>query len=71
MSADTIHTNDTTLHELWAVVNAKRRKGSTAVKVDAEALTGLLKDHHTLITALQSRKLLTVSLGPDHVSLSP
>ena len=70
MVSDTIHTTDTALAALWGSVNAKRRKGSTAIKVEAPMLEAILKDHHTLITALQSRKLLQVAAGPDQKSLT-
>lgn len=66
-----LHTSDTALHRLWGSVNAKRRAGTTAIKVDAAALEGLLKDHHTLLTALQSRKLLRIEATADQRSLTP
>lgn len=68
---DAILTSDTALASLWSAVNAKRRKGSTAIKVEAETLTNVLKDHHTLLTALQARKLLKVTLTADQESLKP
>lgn len=68
-SRETILTTDTALAALWASANAKRRAGATTAKADAEALTALLKDHHTLVTALQSRKLLTILPHADLESL--
>lgn len=71
VTRETILTTDTALQSLWSAVNAKRRKGSTAIKVDAEGLTAILKDHHTLLTALSARKLLAVTLNADQESLKP
>lgn len=70
MPDDRMHLSDTALAGLWAIVHAKRRAGSTSVKVPAEWLEQALKDHHTLITALQARKLLQVTVGTDFASLS-
>lgn len=67
--SDAILTSDTALADPWTIANAKRRKGSNVLKVPADALEALLRDHHTLITALRSRKLLTISLNPDQESL--
>lgn len=69
MSDDRLHLTDTALAGLWAIVHAKRRAGSTSVKVPADWLERALKDHHTLITALQARKLLQVTVGPDFKGL--
>lgn len=64
---DRLHTTDTELHTLWTITQAKRRAGTSSLKVPAEALEHLLKDHHAMVTALQSRKL--IALGPDMESL--
>lgn len=71
MADERILTSDTALASLWAAVNAKRRAGTTTVKVDADTLSDALKDHHTLLTALMGRKLLSVTLTNDQESLSP
>lgn len=68
---ETLHTSDTALASLWAAVHAKRRADTTTLKVSPEELTALLKDHHTLVSALQSRKLLTIILTSDQESLTP
>lgn len=61
-------TSDTALAGLWALVQAKRRKGSTTLnKVPADALENLLKDHHTLFTAKAGER---VEIGPDQTSLT-
>lgn len=65
MTAHPLATNDHALASLWAVVNAKRRKGSTTVKVDADALAGLLRDHHALVSSSPGR----ITIGPDCASL--
>lgn len=70
MTGERILTSDTGLASLWTIAQAKRRKGSNVLKVPADALEALLKDHHTLITALRSRKLLSVTLSPDQKSLT-
>lgn len=61
--------SDRTLHELWAVVHAKRRTNSTTVKVDASSLSVLLETHHTLYSQLSASLKLAVTLGPDHASM--
>jgi len=67
--SDPLHLTDTALAGLWSIVHAKRRAGSTTLKVPAEWLEHALKDHHTLITALQARKLLQVTAVSDFASL--
>lgn len=69
MTDDRLHLTDTALAGLWSIVHAKRRAGSTSVKVPADWLEHALKDHHTLVTALQARKLLQVTVGADFDSL--
>lgn len=66
---DRILTTDTALHDLWGAVNAKRRAGTSTVKVDADALAALLKDHHTLYTALRERGRLTIVRREDQEGL--
>ncbi|SKA18098.1 hypothetical protein SAMN02745126_04022 [Enhydrobacter aerosaccus] len=70
MTTSPLLTTDTELSGLWATHHGKRAS-STTVKVPADALEHLLKDHHTLLTALRDRKLLTITIGPDMESLKP
>lgn len=70
-SAFTIRTTDTALHGLGAILNAKRRKGSTHLKVPADWLAAIVADHHDLCTALRTRKLLVISPTTDQESLKP
>lgn len=65
-----ILTTDSELRALWEAYHSKRRKGTTTQAVPIVALEHLLKDHHTLFTALQSRKLLQITAGPDQESLA-
>jgi hypothetical protein len=57
MSAAALETTDTDLTALRQAVDARRRKGTTTVAVDAEALRRLLNDHHTLWTVARRRAL--------------
>lgn len=66
--SDRIETTDSQLQELRRVVNVAR-EGSKTVTVEKEALRRLLNDHHTLYSALTSRKLLQVTAGADQRSL--
>jgi hypothetical protein len=61
--------SDRALHDLWAVFNAKRRKGSTVIKVEADSLGALLTTHHTLYSQLTASKKVEITLGPDHASM--
>lgn len=61
--------SDTALHTLTTAANAKRRKGSTTIKVDAAALDELIRTHHELYDAAKRSGRLSVTLGPDHASL--
>lgn len=65
---DRIETTDTDLHELRRMVNVAR-PGTRTVTVDKEALRRLLNDHHTLYSAMTSRKLLQVTAAADQASL--
>jgi hypothetical protein len=56
--------SDRALHDLWAVFNAKRRKGSTILKVDADSLGAILTTHHTLYSQLSVAGKLAITLGP-------
>lgn len=66
-----IETTDTALDALWKLYHAPRRSTVRTIVVPLDAFEALLRDHHTLITALQSRKLLQVTVGEDQGSLCP
>lgn len=79
MTALTIKTTDTQLHDLDAIQNGAR-KGSDSVRVPIEALRNLLADHYTLYAAatgpsvkIGARRLgkgHRVAIGDDQKSIS-
>lgn len=68
MSMDPLHSRDGDLYDLRATLNGKRANSAT-VKVSAESLDRLLKDHHTLYGHLSATGKLVVGLGEDQASL--
>lgn len=65
-----LQTTDADLRALELAASAKRRKGSTTIAVDAEALRHIVADHGELFAALQSRRLLNIAVGQDQESLT-